>query len=384
MHQLKDIQGSGQILQLLKHLRVQSPFQKMWLIALHWAQLQSGFHTPLRQDPTAPAPHLEGLYIPSLREFLASINGSIVTEHSYTIPLQRVHDRAIMDVVITNNLFTPSECKTINYCRMFLRVHRIADLTLAGGNHIDFSFLAVDPSLLSSASTLIEPLQDRPQTASALKLWQRANQLWCNTVTGGLHQPLGKWLFPGPQLRRRWPFYFDPDTDTLWSRNGEGFGVHSRIQIGSNRRHKHFHLQTTRHTTTLPSNSFPVECHETMTRLIITSQSSVVTTDPPPMPNTPTFLANLPSWQQSLLDQMTTEHSHREILEMLQASTKPPIIATDGSVRPYKAQGTFAWVLADQEGTPWLRCRGPVSTIGVSFRSSSSSSSHCSLLLLLL
>ena len=93
MHQLKDIQGSGQILQLLKHLRVQSPFQKMWLIALHWAQLQSGFHTPLLQDPKAPAPHLESLYISSLREFLASINGSIVTEHSYTIPMQRVHDR---------------------------------------------------------------------------------------------------------------------------------------------------------------------------------------------------------------------------------------------------------------------------------------------------
>jgi hypothetical protein len=98
-----------------------------------------------------------------------------------------------------------------------------------------------------------------------------------------------------------------------------------------------------------------------MTRFIIMSQSSVVTTDPPPMPNTPTFLANLPSWQQSLLDQMTTEHSHQEILEMLQASTNPPIITIDGSVRPYKAQGTFAWVLADHEGTPWLQCRGPVS-----------------------
>jgi hypothetical protein len=160
MHQLKDIQGSGQILQLLKHLRFQSPFQKMWLIALHWAQLQSGFHIPLLQDPTVPVPHLEGLYITSLREFLASINGSIVTEHSYTIPLQRVQEQAIMDVVIASNLFTPSECKTINYCRMFLRVHSIADLTLAGGNHINFSLWALDPSLLSSASTLIEPLQD--------------------------------------------------------------------------------------------------------------------------------------------------------------------------------------------------------------------------------
>jgi hypothetical protein len=107
-----------------------------------------------------------------------------------------------------------------------------------------------------------------------------------------------------------------------------------------------------------------------MARLIIMSQSSVVTTGPPPMPSTPTFLANLPSWQQSLLDQLTTKHSHREILEMLQASTKPPIIAMDRSVKPYRAQGTFTWLLADQDGTPWLRCRGPVSgTLINSFRS---------------
>jgi hypothetical protein len=88
------------------------------------------------------------------------------------------------------------------------------------------------------------------------------------------------------------------------------------------------------------------------------------------MPNTQAFLANLPSWQQSLLDQLTTEHSHREILEMLQTSTKAPIIATDGSVKPYRAQGTFAWVLADQYGNPWLRCCGPVSGTPIdSFRS---------------
>jgi hypothetical protein len=55
------------------------------------------------------------------------------------------------------------------------------------------------------------------------------------------------------------------------------------------------------------------------------------------MPNTPNFLDNHPSWQQSLLDQLTTEHSHRKILEMLQASTNPPIIAMDGSVKPYTA-----------------------------------------------
>jgi hypothetical protein len=55
---------------------------------------------------------------------------------------------------------------------------------------------------------------------------------------------------------------------------------------------------------------------------------------------------------------------------MLQTSTKPPIIATDGSVKLHSAKGTFAWVLADQDGTPWLKCRGPVSGTPIdSFRS---------------
>jgi hypothetical protein len=100
------------------------------------------------------------------------------------------------------------------------------------------------------------------------------------------------------------------------------------------------------------------------------SQSSVVTNIPPPIPNTPFLFANLPLWQQSLLNQMAMEHSHQDILEMLQASTKPRIIATDGSVKLHRAKGTFAWVLADQDGTPWLSCCGPVSRTPIkSFRS---------------
>jgi ribonuclease HI len=49
---------------------------------------------------------------------------------------------------------------------------------------------------------------------------------------------------------------------------------------------------------------------------------------------------------------------------------EPPIIATDGSVKIHRAKGTFAWALADQDGTPWLRCRRPVSGTPInSFRS---------------
>jgi hypothetical protein len=101
LHPLKDIQGSGQILQCLKHLRTPLVVQRLWLIALHWAQLQSGFQKPILEDPNTLIPHLESQYIHSIRQFLQSINGSIRTEIPYTIPLQRVRNQSIMEIKVT-------------------------------------------------------------------------------------------------------------------------------------------------------------------------------------------------------------------------------------------------------------------------------------------
>jgi hypothetical protein len=44
-----------------------------------------------------------------------------------------------------------------------------------------------------------------------------------------------------------------------------------------------------------------------------------------------------------------------------EAENTPAIIALDGSVRQNMDRGTFvAWVLAAADGTPWLKCKGPV------------------------
>jgi hypothetical protein len=135
LHPLKDSQGSGQILQCLKHLRTPSVVQRLWLIALHWAQLQSSFQKPILEDSNTPIPHLESQYIHSIRQFLQSINGSIRMEIPSTVPLQRVRDQSIMEMVV-QSFFLAQECKTINYCRQFLRVHTLSDLTLAGGTQM--------------------------------------------------------------------------------------------------------------------------------------------------------------------------------------------------------------------------------------------------------
>jgi hypothetical protein len=174
-----------------------------------------------------------------------------------------------MEIVVQSTLFSAQECKTINYCIQFLRVHTLSDFALAGGTRIDPSFLTLSPSLLSSRSTLLEPLQDKPLTASALALWVRANRLWCNTVSGCLHQLLGKWLFPGSKLRRTWPYYYyDPDSRTLWFRTLEDkkvFTVHHSVSSSTTSSTSHptsFHhqpaIQPSLVPMILPANSVPV------------------------------------------------------------------------------------------------------------------------------
>jgi hypothetical protein len=57
----------------------------------------------------------------------------------------------------------------------------------------------------------------------------------------------------GSRSKAQWELalYFDLDTNTLWSRTGEGFGVHSCIPISSNTRNTQFHLQTIQQLTLL-------------------------------------------------------------------------------------------------------------------------------------
>jgi hypothetical protein len=56
---------------------------------------------------------------------------------------------------------------------------------------------------------------------------------------------------------------------------------------------------------------------------------------------------------------------------------KTPIIASDGSVRQNMDRGTFAWVLALADGTPWLRCKGPVGGFQVEQKVMVACCQHC-------
>ena len=80
---LYTIQGEGQISMFLKFWRTQTPTSILLRTALAWTQYQSGTGTPLLTDVHPELPHLEPRWLPSLRNFLSSINATIELDTNY-------------------------------------------------------------------------------------------------------------------------------------------------------------------------------------------------------------------------------------------------------------------------------------------------------------
>ena len=66
-------------------------------IVLSQLQLQSGFVSPLMEDPDLIAPHLKQGWLSFLRERMARLNGSIALQDQWAPILQRVNDTSIME-----------------------------------------------------------------------------------------------------------------------------------------------------------------------------------------------------------------------------------------------------------------------------------------------
>jgi hypothetical protein len=74
---------------VMHHLGFPSQPQKMFLIILDRFQHNSGLGNPILEDPHIWAPHLEGLWIPKIQQFLQRINRSLTIADVPIQPLQR-------------------------------------------------------------------------------------------------------------------------------------------------------------------------------------------------------------------------------------------------------------------------------------------------------
>ena len=352
-----DEQGSSQMELVLKHFRSSTMVSTQLNIALAWCQRMSGISKPILEYPSIQLPHLETSFFPSLRAYLSSTNSALILENTHVVPLQRIGDFHLMDRVLECNQFSPRKIRLINYCRLFLQVHTVADLATAAGTHVDHCFLNGQVSLLSSRSNDLEIHQERPCTPEAWKEWRKACSLWCTIDTGALHQPLGPWTFPSVSLRRSWPFHWDPPTGRLLVRTSDGYSAHRPFSRGP--RGLRFHRHSNQVSKLLPHSCFPTAALEV--RIGFTRLPGHATEQPPPQISSPSFdhfISVQPTWTRQLFHTIDHNLPYAEIFSLLSGPSSTPIAVCDGSVQ--FSQGTFGWVLATS--TPQrilLSCSGP-------------------------
>eukprot|EP00957_Ditylum_brightwellii_P104588 7969157-Ditylum_brightwellii.AAC.2 len=108
-------------------------------------------------------------------------------ESMYVYPLQWINDEHIMPKVIASRKFKGKDIHQINYCRIYLNVTTIADVTLASGKQLDPHMYKGERSLYSSVATHMKINQQKPGPVS-WGVWHKAMALWSKEY--GLKVPL--------------------------------------------------------------------------------------------------------------------------------------------------------------------------------------------------
>ena len=74
-------------------------------------------------------------------------------------PKQRINNNYIMIYKVLSDKFTLVKIKKLNYCRIYLRVTTVSDITLADGRTLDPYFRSRNESLYSSKSEQLQAEQ---------------------------------------------------------------------------------------------------------------------------------------------------------------------------------------------------------------------------------
>lgn len=129
------------------------------------------------------------------------------------IPLTRVGDRAIMDVVCSNDFYSSRQWEAINRVRKFKGLHSIADLVLCDGVTVDPWVLTKDPSDSSRVFSVEKP------TRADFSLFRSAVTLFASDSLR-LPHPLG-------------PYVAHPHRRDVWFSNCDATEVYKVIDDSS-------------------------------------------------------------------------------------------------------------------------------------------------------
>jgi hypothetical protein len=199
--------GIGKLMLFIRHWRSDSQAGRLSRVLLAWVQALAGTSFSVLRFPARPMPHLEeAIKISYIRWYLSRAAGYLILDQEYVTPLQRVGDFHLMDAVLASGRFSAAKTCLIQYCRLFLQVHTVSDLTDSTGTTLKDGVRS--GTLFSSSSTrLIPTIQARPNSR-AWRTWRSALSLWANE-SDLLTLPLGDWTTLPTDQRFRWTRYVE-------------------------------------------------------------------------------------------------------------------------------------------------------------------------------
>ena len=350
---LYDEQGYGQIKLFMKSWRSPETLQgKLLRVSMAWAQYGAGIGVPLLEDTTTRLPHLESETIRSMREYLASVGGTIELQGDFVVARQRAQDDFIMDVAVASRRFRPAELKRINYCRLYLNVLLVSDIATAKGDYIDAMMYTGEANPVTTKHRVN---QAKPNT-KAWSQWRRLLlMITHNSPRLKLKKPLGQWLVPWFEMRCQWPFLYDPTTDHLFHYSPQGYTQHNKLRQDYDRTPAH-----AIETPVISRRAVPVNVikYDHTFRIQWGWQQSGAPQDQvvAPMESFYDLLPTMEPWEWQLLFDVEIHGTEQDLWKEL--THEACVIASDGSASDGK--GSFAWVISGADGSILAECKGPV------------------------
>jgi ribonuclease HI len=347
---LYELQGYGQIEMFLKSWRARQTHQGILLrIAVQWTQYCAGTSTSILIDTSTKLPHVEATWMLSLRKYLDDIKGTIQVDQPGIPPAMREKDQHIMDIILQSKKYKPHQIRKINYCRLYMNVTTLSEITNAKGDMIDPAMIEGKRENTISQEKWRRIHQQKPDAAS-WNLWKRMCKDISTRINNKwyLNRRLGRWLVPHEEMRRQWRFWYDIDSETLYQKTNERISKHLKMW--------HDFDENGESADNIPSKAIPVEvtrgtntwrlkpyCNERMT--------SNATQDNQSMEQQ---IEAMPEWEKELLQGVNLQVTE----DRIQSKIKQPFkVASDGSVQTERA--SFAWTIATNQGERLATCAGP-------------------------
>ena len=227
----------------------------MW--TLQQAQYTCGVGTPILEAPALKLPRLESKWLQGLRFYLNDVGGLIRLDDPGVPSLQRHHDQYLMDMVLADPKWKPIEIKRINWCRLYLNVTTLSDITNAQGHQLDpgIYYGNLENPSKPSAPGNVSTRRNRitPAGKSGESSAKPSPTLSPITSTGTkLYHPLGSWTVPEHSMRRQWPHWYDPIQGLLFQKHSRHYTAHRKL--------KHDYDMEPSHTCpSLPASAVPVD-----------------------------------------------------------------------------------------------------------------------------